>query len=75
MTATEAYWIPHCDEWCGLGVFEYECPVCHATISSCNLWWHYDDTNFHFECEECLVPLMAYWDAEELETKVINEDP
>ena len=59
MTDHNGYWINHCEPPCGLGTFDYECPACDEEGSSCDLWWHYEDTwDFSFECENCKANLV-----------------
>jgi hypothetical protein len=62
---TEAYFIPHCDPPCGLGAFEYECPVCGKIIHDYDVWWKEDEIwggkPEKFECEECKAQLIVKW--------------
>ena len=75
MSDHNGYWIHHCEPPCGLGTFDYECPACDEEGSSCDLWWHYEDTwDFNFECENCKARLKTYWDKEELEQYVVLDN-
>ena len=75
MSDHNGYWINHCEPPCGLGTFDYECPACDEEGSSCDLWWHHEDTwDFSFECENCKAKLKTYWDKEELEQYVVLDD-
>ena len=75
MSDHNGYWVHHCEPPCGLGTFDYECPACDYEVSSCDLWWHYEDTwGFRFECENCQAKLKTYWDKEDLEQYVVLDD-
>ena len=75
MSDHNGYWIHHCEPPCGLGTFDYECPACNAEVSSCDLWWYYEDTrDFSFECKNCQAKLKTYWDKEDGEQYVVLDD-
>lgn len=75
MSDHNGYWIHHCEPPCGLGTFDYECPACDKEGSSCDLWWHYEDTwDFSFECENCGAKLKTYWDKQEAEQYIVLDD-
>ena len=64
---TEAYFIQHCDdEYCDLGRFQYECPLCHKIISDYDVWWKqwdvYDGKDVFFKCEDCGNTLTVYYE-------------
>lgn len=74
--STGGFWIPHCDDDCDLGRFEYTCLACDHVGDDFEMWWLFDDivgndeAATEFGCEHCKVRLTVYWDAEELETRV-----
>lgn len=66
-SSTEGSWINHCEPPCGLGQFEYDCPVCRANVYSCDLWFQQDYVyvGFDFQCEKCKAPLFCKWNNDE----------
>lgn len=76
---TEAYFIPHCDDFsCDLGAFQYTCPNCNKTSSDYEVWWKQDDiwneTSHKFNCNECNQQLIVKWDKEEYQYLVCLEN-
>lgn len=67
-----ARFVQHCEEGCGLGYVEYECPACHRHGNDYGDGW-FDHENIYsghvveFECEHCRTILLMSWDQEEME--------
>ena len=69
---TEAYFIPHCDDWsCDLGSFQYECPCCGNVHNDYNIWWKqnnlYSGETIYFNCKTCNKELKVSYNSEEFE--------
>jgi hypothetical protein len=61
----EAYFINHCEPPCGLGEFQYECPVCKEVGIDYEVWFEedkiYDGKICEFTCEFCKAKLFVKW--------------
>ena len=53
----EAYFIPHCDDYCGMGRFNYTCPYCNKNVDDYDIWYEQDNINetsgHQILCESC----------------------
>lgn len=39
----EAFFVPHCDDYCGLGSFQFHCPHCDKWNEDYDMWWKQDE--------------------------------
>lgn len=76
MKSTKAYFINHCEDECGLGLFEYTCPKCDKTIENYDIWFEQDTIqeciDHEFECENCNQSLVIEWNDSEFIVKTIE---
>jgi ribosomal protein S27E len=53
--------VDHCDEGCGLGTLQFDCPACGKRQVLYEGWWQYEDwvrdvrpeASFEIACEDC----------------------